>query len=335
MKKTSKLIISLAVTLAVFATVLIVAVFKNDESKAAQPSVIYTLQPTVNTIPADTNAYVDINALYNNMVSDTDAAYTATTLFNGGVTVPGTGTSNVTQFIYVDQNGNVIDPNSIGTIVVTQGANNGGEVMDDAVIQDNSQANDNNVTLSEYEINSQGVITKYNGSSALVMIPEKINGVSVTGIGDRCFADSSIKSVYIPGYVTYIGNKAFENCLYLQSVNFVDMKARVTIGTAAFQNCPSLTTVHLPAAKLSDTVFGNCTALSSVSFAEGTEKIGMYCFSNCKALASVSIPESVNLENIGQDIFFGCDRGKLTVITPYGSDAETYAVNAGVTTREP
>ena len=180
-----------------------------------------------------------------------------------------------------------------------------------------------------------GVITKYNGSSALVMIPEKINGVSVTGIGDRCFADSSIKSVYIPGYVTYIGNKAFENCLYLQSVNFVDMKARVTIGTAAFQNCPSLTTVHLPAAKLSDTVFGNCTALSSVSFAEGTEKIGMYCFSNCKALASVSIPESVNLENIGQDIFFGCDRGKLTVITPYGSDAETYAVNAGVTTREP
>ena len=135
--------------------------------------------------------------------------------------------------------------------------------------------------------------------------------------------------------MTYIGNKAFENCPYLQSVNFVDKKAKVTIGTAAFQNCPSLTTIHLPAAKLGDTAFGDCSALSSVTLADGSEKIGMYCFSNCKALASVTIPESVNLENIGQDIFFGCERGKLTVITPYGSDAETYAVNAGVMTRVP
>ncbi|MBR5442282.1 MAG: hypothetical protein IKV44_04960, partial [Clostridia bacterium] len=126
MKKTSKLIISLAVAIAVVATVLIVAVFKGDDAKATQPSVVYTLQPTINAVPANTDAYIDINALYSDMASDTDAAYTATTMFNGGVTVPGTGTSNVTQFIYVDQNGNVIDPNSIGTIVVTQGANNGG-----------------------------------------------------------------------------------------------------------------------------------------------------------------------------------------------------------------
>lgn len=337
MKKTSKIIISFAVAIAVVATILIVAVFKKDDGKAAQPSVLYTLQPTVNTVPMDTNAWVDPNAVWSDLVSDTDAALTATTIFNGGVTVPGTGTSNITQFIYVDQNGNVIDPNNIGTVVVTQNVNpnGGGEVMDDATMpQENTQANDD-VTFSEYEINSQGIITKYNGTSSFAMIPEKVNGVAVTGIGDSCFANSSIKTVYIPSCVTYIGAKAFENCTYLSNVSFVSSTAKVTIGGFAFQNCPSLSTIHLPAVKVGDSAFGNCTSLSSITFADGSEAIGRYCFTNCKALSSVTIPESVKLGNMGQDIFFGCDRGKVTVITPFGSDAETYAENAGVMTRTP
>lgn len=337
MKKTSKIIISFAVAIAVVATILIVAVFKKDDGKAAQPSVLYTLQPTVNTVPMDTNAWVDPNAVWSDLVSDTDAALTATTIFNGGVTVPGTGTSNITQFIYVDQNGNVIDPNNIGTVVVTQNVNpnGGGEVMDDATMpQENTQANDD-VTFSEYEISPNGIITKYNGTSSLAMIPKKINGISVTGIGDSCFKGSTIKTVYIPDCVTYIGAHAFENCAYLSHVTFDSSTAKVTIGSAAFQNCPSLSTIHLPVVKLGDTVFGNCTSLASVTLAEGSEAIGRYCFSNCKALSSVTIPESVKQENMGQDIFFGCDRGKVTVITPLGSDAETYAENAGVMTREP
>lgn len=338
MKKTSKIIISFAVAIAVVATVLIVAVFKKDEAQNLQPSVIYTLQPTINTIPADTNAYVDINALASDLVSDTDAALTSPTIFGGGVTVPGTGTSNITQFIYVDQNGNVIDPNNLaGTVVIPQNGNSGGngDVMEDATMTpDNSQANDD-VTFSEYEISPNGIITKYNGTSNLAMIPKKINGISVTGIGDSCFKGSTIKTVYIPDCVTYIGAHAFENCTYLSNVTFDSSTAKVTIGSAAFQNCPSLTTIHLPAVKLDNTVFGNCTSLSSVTFADGSEKIGAYCFSNCKALSSVNIPESVKTANLGQLIFFECDRGKLTVITPSGSDAEDYAKNAGVMTRVP
>ncbi len=336
MKKTSKIIISFAVAIAVVATILIVAVFKKDEEKSLQPSVIYTLQPTVNTVPMDTNAWVDPNAVWSDLVSDTDAALTAATIFNGGVTVPGTGTSNITQFIYVDQNGNVIDPNNIGTIVVTQNVNpnGGGEVMEGVTMQENSQANDD-AALSEYEINSQGVITKYLGDKSYVAIPNQVGGVNVTGIGDSCFANSTIKSIYIPACVTYIGAKAFENCTYLGTVSFVSSTAKVTIGDLAFQNCPSLTTIHLPAVKLGNSVFGNCSALSSVTFAEGSEKIGAYCFSNCKALSSVTIPESVSAEGLGQDIFFGCDRGKITIITPEGSDAETYAQGNGIYTRVP
>ena len=330
MKKTSKIIISFAVAIAVVATILIVAVFKKDDGKAAQPSVLYTLQPTVNTVPMDTNAWVDPNAVWSDLVSDTDAALTATTIFNGGVTVPGTGTSNITQFIYVDQNGNVIDPNNIGTVVVTQNVNpnGGGEVMDDATMpQENTQANDD-VTFSEYEINSQGIITKYNGTSALIVIPAKVNGITVTGLGDSCFANSGVKNVHIPSCVTSIGNGAFQGCTYLNNVSFDDSTVPITIGDLAFQDCISLSNVYLPVVKkIGNSAFGRCTSLKTVVFKEGSEAIGDYCFTDCKALTTVKIPDSVT--NIGARVFNNCNMGTLTVCTPVGSSAETYAENAG------
>lgn len=333
MKKTSKIIISFAVAIAVVATVLIVAVFKKDEQKSSQPSVLYTLQPTINTMPMDTNAWVDPNAVWSDLVSDTDAAVTAPTMNPNAVTVA--GTNGVTQILYVDQFGNIVNPSTVVTGgTLPQATQPGNEILDDTLPQDNTKPNDD-VAFSEYEINSQGIITKYNGTSSFAMIPKTINGISVTGIGESCFANSSIKTVYIPHCVTYIGAHAFENCTYLNNVTFESATAKVTIGSCAFQNCPSLSTIYLPVVKLGDTVFGNCTSLSSVVFADGSESIGRYCFSNCKALSSVKIPESVTLANMGQDIFFDCDRGKLTVITPLGSDAETYAENAGVMTREP
>ncbi len=333
MKKTSKIIISFAVALAVVATVLIVAVFKKDESKDLQPSVLYTLQPTVNTVPQDTGAWVDPNAVWSDLVSDTDAAITAPTMNPNAVTVA--GTNGVTQILYVDQFGNIVNPSTVVTGgTLPQGTQPGNEILDDTMPQDNTQANDN-ASLSEYEINSQGVITKYLGDKSYVAINPEIGGVKVTGIGDSCFANSSIKSIYIPNTVTYIGARAFENCSYLSNVSFVDSTTRITIGDLAFQNCISLSTIHLPAVvRIGNSAFGNCSALSSITFAEGSEKIGAYCFVNCKALASVAIPASV--VEIGQDAFNGCDKGKLTVITPSGSEAETYAKEkAGVMTRLP
>ncbi len=331
MKKTTKVIISFAVAIAVAATVLIVAVFKKGESGSSQPSVMYTLQPTIATVPPVTESWVDLNMIASDLVSDTDAALTASTMFPVGSTVTVSGGMGITQFIYVDQNGNIVDPNNVGQVIVTQGSQNIVESMDGASMpESNTQAGDN-AELSEYEINSQGVITKYLGDKSYVVIPATVGGVRVTGIGDSCFANSTVKSVFVAAGVTYIGARAFENCSYLSNVSFVN-GTTVTIGDLAFQNCPSLTSIILPVVtSIGQSAFGNCSALASVTFAEGSQKIGAYCFSNCKALSSVTIPSSVN--NIGQDIFFGCDIGKVTVITPVGSTAETYAQEKGIYTR--
>ena len=335
MKKTTKIVISFAVAIAIAATVLIVAVFKKDDSNL-QPSVVYTLQPTVATNPANTNAWINPNEVLSDLASDTDVAYTATTMMPNAVTVM--GTNGVTQLIYVDQFGNVVNPSNINPNGGVPGAptpNNQptGEVMDDAKLPGTTE--EATVGFSEFEVNSNGVLTKYNGSDTFVMIPQNVNGVNVTAIGDACFANSGIKSVYIHAGITSIGARAFENCAYLGTVSFVDAKAKVIIGDFAFQNCPSLSSIHLPAVKVGMSAFGNCTALSSVIFASGSEKIGAYCFTNCKALSSVTIPESVAAEGLGQDIFNGCDYGKLTIITPDGSDAQTYAHNRGIMTRVP
>ncbi len=335
MKKTTKIVISFAVAIAVAATVLIVAVFKKDESDL-QPSVVYTLQPTVATDPANTNAWIDPNAVWSDLVSDTDAAVTAPTMAPNAVTVA--GTNGITQIYYVDQFGNIVNPSNVNPNNVAPGGsvpNNQptGEVMDDAQL--NGTTAEATVGFSEFEVNSNGVLTKYNGSDTFIMIPQNVNGVNVTAIGDACFANSAIKSVYIHAGITSIGARAFENCTYLGTVSFVDAKAKVAIGDCAFQNCPSLSSIHLPAVKVGNSAFGNCSALSSVIFADGSEKIGAYCFTNCKALSSVNIPESVVTEGLGQDIFNGCDYGKLTIITPSGSDAETYAQNKNIMVRVP
>jgi len=56
-------------------------------------------------------------------------------------------------------------------------------------------------------------ITKYIGNAGIVRIPEKINGLPVTEIGDGAFANSrTLREVYVPNGVNKIGNGAFSNC---------------------------------------------------------------------------------------------------------------------------
>jgi hypothetical protein len=61
---------------------------------------------------------------------------------------------------------------------------------------------------SDFAIDSNGVITKYKGWDAAVVIPEKINGISVTAIGNKAFINNQLTSVTIGSNVN-IGFQAF------------------------------------------------------------------------------------------------------------------------------
>ena len=63
------------------------------------------------------------------------------------------------------------------------------------------------------ELSSYVEITGYIGSSEYVTIPEKINDLPVTQIGDTAFQNKqSLKSVTIPDTVTFIQETAFDGC---------------------------------------------------------------------------------------------------------------------------
>ena len=74
-------------------------------------------------------------------------------------------------------------------------------------------------TSFNYTISGNNVtITSYKGTATAVDIPEKINGKTVTKIGDHAFSSKSIQSVIIPDTVTSLGNYSFYNCKKLKKV---------------------------------------------------------------------------------------------------------------------
>lgn len=126
-----------------------------------------------------------------------------------------------------------------------------------------------------------GTITKYVESDTVVVIPSKINGITVETIGNTAFQNSAVTSVTIPDSVTAIYSGAFANCSQLTNISIPN--SVTYIGFSAFEHCTSLKSITLP------------SSLSSISEA---------LFSGCSQLTTIHIPVSVTF--IENDAFDGC-----------------------------
>lgn len=91
------------------------------------------------------------------------------------------------------------------------------------------------------------------------------------------------ENVVIPSEITHIGKMAFKGNTKIKSVKTEKGSDLETIGVAAFENC---------------------SALSSVSFAEGLVEIGDYAFGSCVSLKTFIIPNTVQV--IGECAFTDC-----------------------------
>ena len=74
----------------------------------------------------------------------------------------------------------------------------------------------NNITTDpEYDYvvhNGKATITAYKGSSSEIIIPERLDGYEVTGIGAVFAYNKAITKVVIPEGISYIAPRAFEGC---------------------------------------------------------------------------------------------------------------------------
>ncbi len=111
--------------------------------------------------------------------------------------------------------------------------------------------------------------------------------------------------------VTAIGSSAFRDCDSLTSVTIPD--SVTTIGERAFYCCDSLTSITIPdsVTTIGEYAFSNCFSLASVILGNGVTTIGDDAFFHCDSLTSITIPDTVT--DIGEYAFSDCVR--LTSIT--------------------
>ena len=201
-----------------------------------------------------------------------------------------------------------------------------------------------------------GTIKEYNGTDTVVVIPSKINGVTVETIGHGAFERSAVTSVTIPASVTEIGSNAFAGCTNLTSVNYEGDWSNLTIqsGNPAVQDAanaplfdfeftPDNTAVIVtnykyngaaadvtipsryqgkPVTTIGHAAFFN-SAVTSVTIPDSVTSISDSAFVNCPQLTNISIPNSVTY--IGFSAFNSCTSLKSITLPSSLSTIQSYA----------
>jgi len=116
---------------------------------------------------------------------------------------------------------------------------------------------------AEFVVDSEGLLTKYNGSSSSVVIPANVVSIATDAFRDN----AKITSIVIPDSVKKIEPYAFWNCSSL---------TMVSIGTGLTE--------------IGDFVFANCKNLASIKIPSNIKTIGIYAFQDDINLTDITIP---------------------------------------------
>ena len=153
--------------------------------------------------------------------------------------------------------------------------------------------------LWRYTKQSNGTvfISGYTGFDSILNIPSTLDGLTVSGIDDEAFRDKTdISKVNIPSSVTFIGYRAFAG----SSIRSIDIPSTVTKfdfswGFHTFENCDNLTTVTFNASTdVPNDAFNDCDALKTVTIGNCTTSIGKKAFYDCDSLSTVKLGNKIS-----------------------------------------
>ncbi len=189
--------------------------------------------------------------------------------------------------------------------------------------------------VNEFDVNNY-VLNNYNGvgytvdeekgltaEDGILWIPTDMN---IMTIGENAFKDKKgIRKIVIPASVTQIQKGAFNNCVDLEEVYFVDVEAREKIVNGkkvvdaeidwadlslilerAFVDCKNLKKIDLSNTKtitVAQDAFVGCTALSDIVKMNNIGTMYHRAFKGCTALTSVDISGTFVM---GDNVFEGC-----------------------------
>lgn len=152
------------------------------------------------------------------------------------------------------------------------------------------------------------VISGYTGPGGNLVLPETLDGYSVTGVGNEAFAENlDLTAVVIPAGITSVGYAAFRNCDNLVSVEFLG--ENVTMTSQCFVGCDSLREVTLPSKQ---------------------EQIGWGLFMSCRSLEHITLPDTVTM--IEDSAFYLS--GLKELVVPASVESILYSALGGCTQLE-
>lgn len=171
---------------------------------------------------------------------------------------------------------------------------------------------------------------------------------TVTEIGDYAFANAdNLKWVTLNDGLKSIGIRSFQNCISLEEIKIPDTVTYIArwafefdnklkkvklpsgltyLGCRTFRDCSSLEEINVPKSLIAvdhydDGLLAN-TALTKVTFDEGTTRIPDYFFEDCDSLTSLVIPDTIT--EIGKGAFKDADN--VSICCSNRSAAAIYAI---------
>lgn len=123
---------------------------------------------------------------------------------------------------------------------------------------------------NDFTIDSEGYLTSYTGSLTELIVPETINGITVTGIGEYAIYDDNIVSIILPETLTHIKNEG----LVVDNAIYISAKGLKTVG---YDGIWSMSVVEFDAPNLEKIECMTLGQVKSLCFPKLTE-IGEYAF---------------------------------------------------------
>ena len=160
-------------------------------------------------------------------------------------------------------------------------------------------------------------ITKCIPTDNTVVIPETIDGYTVTEIGEGILKGyRNVTKVTLPNTVTKIKESSFKGLEALKSVNIpTNIKS---IGGSAFEGCTALESANLGnIEEIGASAFAGCEKLTEITIPKTAKIIGARAFAKCRGLEKAVIASNCDSGNDKQDnyTFTECDNLKSVVIS--------------------
>lgn len=150
---------------------------------------------------------------------------------------------------------------------------------------------------------------------------------NLSEIGEDAFHGAGLVKITFPEKVTSIGSEAFRNCTKLTTVEGFDNLKLSTVSNHIFGDCEALSSIKIPdtVTTIENGAFSGCKRLTTIAIPEKVTSIEGNVFNDCENLTSVEGFDKLKISSIGSYTFCGCKNLSSITLPNTVKKIDTYA----------